>query len=94
MDLLARTLKRRHGGEHGKGHGHHRHHRKQRGVGQGCRIVGTAISEKALQQETPEFHPVVEALTHALSLAVGELPLLQTSKTLRCVQTLASTRLE
>ncbi|MNT47132.1 hypothetical protein D3C72_1838240 [compost metagenome] len=93
LDTLAHALECRDGGQHGEGHGHHRHHREQRGVGQRSGIVGAAIGEKALQQKAPEFQPIVQALTHALSLAINSRPRCR-PQILNPVQTKASTRLE
>ncbi|MCY1445874.1 hypothetical protein D9M71_624060 [compost metagenome] len=68
LDRLAKIAKGRHRGEHDEGHGHQRHHREQRGVGQCRRTLRPAIGEETADQMDDEAPRHLQVFEHCHSL--------------------------
>src|SRR5690606_37144956 len=69
LNLLAHALKRRDSREHGEGHGHHRDHREERGIGQCGSTVGASVRQEAVHQKAAELHEILHPLLHSISSA-------------------------
>ena len=68
FNLPAHLIERRNGRQHGVGHRHDRHHRKQRGIGQRGRILDAIVFEKAAHQITNEVQKQIQLARHSISL--------------------------
>ena len=68
FDLTANLVKRRDSRQHGVGNGHHRHHRKQRGIGQGCGVLDAVVFDKAARQIAAKVQILVQLTRHSCSL--------------------------